>query len=106
MDYQGGESIDLMISLFSELASDARSRGTLRDDFYFISDGALRTFKNFQAIPVDLAVPGARIEQAYLIWRQTPRSTLNLFARALGFELPQDFIQLGPFAVLEGGGER
>jgi hypothetical protein len=104
MDFEGGESIDLMISLFGHLSSDARSRGLLCDQYYFVSDGALRTYKNFQGISTDINFPGVRLEQADLIWRQTPRSTLSVLAKAFGFELPSNFIQLGPFTAFDSEG--
>ncbi len=100
MDAQGGENIELLMGFFSALMSDAKRRSLLNDQYYYLSDEVLIKFKAFQSISRDLPFPGTRLEQAYLIWRQTPRRTLGAFLQAMGFSLSDDFIQLGTFSVI------
>ena len=100
MDAEGGDNIDLTACFFNALVEDARKRDLLCDEYYFLSDSALRTFKRFQCINPDLKFPGYRVEQAYLIWRQTSRAVLRLLLEANGAKLPPDFIQTGPFTVI------
>ncbi len=87
MDAQGGEKIDTMERLFGALCEDARDRGILRDDFYFLSDSVLARFKMFQGFDPWTPFPGTRIEQAFLIWRQAPRGMVQALVRAMGFEM-------------------
>jgi hypothetical protein len=96
MDEQGGENLDLATALFRLLLFDAKDRGMLRDDFYYLTELILQKFKVAQGIDPMLEFPGGPVEQAYLIWRQTPRHMLNALLEANGFSLPDDFIQLGP----------
>lgn len=100
MDAQGGENIDLLTRFFGALISDAKRRNMLNDEYYYLSDEVLMKFKAFQSISVDLTFPGSRLEQAFLIWRQTPRRTLSAMLQALGYSLPDNFIQTGPFSVI------
>lgn len=100
MDAQGGENIEEMIELIGYLASDAQERGILCDKYYFLSDQYLNTCKNFQGIENGIDFPGTRIEQAYWIWRQTPRQVLRAILSANGVELPPNFIQHGPITWL------
>lgn len=100
MDTQGGENIEEMIELLGYLASDSLERGILCDKYYFLSDQYLATCKNFQGIKSCTVFPGTRLEQAYWIWRQTPRQVLKAILSANGVELPTDFIQLGPITWL------
>ncbi|HEX9986059.1 MAG TPA: HNH endonuclease [Thermoanaerobaculia bacterium] len=94
MDMQGGDNLELIRSSLFHLCGDATLRGMLRDDYYFVSDGALRTYKNFQNLPHEASFPaGARIEQAYLIWCQTPRPMLDAIANALGYKRPRNLVQ-------------
>jgi len=76
MDAQGGEKIDVMERLYGILSQDARDRDMLRDDYYFLSDDVLVRFKLFQGFHPETALPGARLEQAALIWSQCPQHTL------------------------------
>ncbi len=100
MDAEGGENIELMLSYFCTLIDDANNRSLLlREDFYHFTDQLLAKFKLFQSIDPGLRFPGTQLEQAALIWRQTPRAMLNAILRANGFSLPQDLIQIGPIAV-------
>jgi hypothetical protein len=100
MDYEGGDNIDLAAALFYALGEDAKERGLLCDEYYYLSDSALRTFKRFQCIDPDLEFPGYCVEQAYLIWRQTSRAVLRLLLEANGATLPPDLIQTGPFTII------
>ena len=99
MDAQGGEQIELLMALYKALLTDAQSRNILRDDFYNFSDELLQKFKLFQSIDPMLPFSGKRLEQAYLIWRQTPRGTMQALLSANGFSLPPDFIQQGEMTV-------
>jgi hypothetical protein len=96
MDLQGGEKIDLMMEAYELLLVNAKKRGTLCDDFYFVGDQMLNSFKKLQGFESNIVFPGCRLEQAFLIWRQTPRHTLHALLQANGFELSQDFVQTGP----------
>jgi hypothetical protein len=100
MDAEGGENIERMIDLIGYLASDASNRGILCDKYYGLSDEYLNTCKRFQGIEEHLQFPGTRLEQAYWIWRQTPRATMKAILEANGFEMPPNFIQLGPLTWL------
>ena len=71
----------------------------LRDDFYYLTDLILKKFKVAQSIDPFLEFPAGPLEQAYLIWRQTPRGMLNALLNANGFSLPNDFIQLGEATI-------
>jgi len=99
MDAEGGEDIELLNEFFWRLLGDARERNLLRDDFYFLSDRALQTFKLAQGFDPGTPFPGMRLEQAYLIWRQTPRGVLNAILSTNGFALPSNFIQQGELTV-------
>jgi hypothetical protein len=104
MDYEGGDSTDLVAALFNALSEDAKTRRLLCDEYYYLSDSALRTFKRFQCIDPDLEFPGYRVEQAYMIWRQTSRAVLRLLLEACGATLPRDLIQTGPFTIISMDG--
>lgn len=101
MDMQGGEKIELMMMLFGALSNDAASRGILRDDYYYVSDESLVVFKSFQGIPRATTFPGHRVEQAHLIWRQSPRASLKAVLLANGVRLSEDFIQIGSSATID-----
>lgn len=100
MDNEGGDNIDLAAALFNALGEDAKERGLLCDEYYYLSDSALRMFKRFQCIDPDLEFPGYGVEQAYLIWRQTSRAVLRVLLEANGATLPPDLIQTGPFTII------
>jgi hypothetical protein len=93
MDAQGGENIDLMTFLYRALAEDAIERNQRREDYYYLSQDVLRTFKRFQQLPDSVRFPGTPVEQAYAIWRQTPRAPLFALLEANGLTLPRNFIQ-------------
>jgi hypothetical protein len=100
MDAQNGEKIDLIISLFGFLIQDAKERKLLNKTYYFLSEELLMAFKSIQGIPHDIPLSESCIEQAYLIWKQTPRQLLNALINANGFCLPSDFIQTSPFTLI------
>lgn len=99
MDAEGGEKIEILTVYFWLLLSDAKSRCLLRDDFYYLSDQVLQKFKLFQDFPPATPFSGNRLEQAFLIWRQTPRNMLDAVLRANEFILPREFIQSGELIV-------
>jgi len=99
MDTEGGEQIELLTAFYKALLIDARSRNVLRDDFYNFTDQLLQKFKLFQSIEPLLPFPGMRLEQAYLIWRQTSRGMLQAIFLANGFTLPHGCIQQGELTV-------
>ena len=101
MDAEGGENIEKMTDLLGYLASDAQDRGLLNDKYYFLSDRYLETCRRFQGIDAGTKFPGVRLEQAYWIWRQTPREALRALLSANGFTLPPNFVQIGPFTFFE-----
>ena len=100
MDEEGGDNIDLSAAFFYALGADAKERDLLCDKYYFISDYALGTFKYFQCIDQTLEFPGHRVEQAYLIWRQTSRAVLRSLVEANGATLPSDLIQIGEVTII------
>lgn len=101
MDAEGGENIENMADLLGYLAADAQGRGLLSDKYYFLSDRYLETCRRFQGIDAGAKFPGVRLEQAYWIWRQSPREVLRALLSANGFTLPKNFVQIGPFALFE-----
>lgn len=102
MDSQGGDDNDLITHHFGLLLTDATERGLLREDFYFLHDRVLETFKKLQGLEPDLAFPGTPLEQAYLIWRQTPRNVMNALMVANGCApLPEGYIQLPGITIVD-----
>ena len=93
MDARGGENIDLMMDLYRALAEDASERNQCRNDYYFLNEQVLTTFKRFQDLPESANFSGIPVEQAYWIWRQTPRASMFALIEANGFSVPRDFIQ-------------
>lgn len=85
MDAQSGEKIDLMAALYGALADDGSRRGILRDDYYFLSDRTLGTFKRFQGFDPDDEFPGALVWQAHLVWRQSSLHVMSALLEANGF---------------------
>lgn len=98
-DMQGGDN-DEWIGAYFGLLSNATKQTAANEHYYFLSDSALRTLKNFRCISHDLTFPGTRIEQADLIWQQTPRPVLAHLLRALGFSVPDNLIQHDGMTVL------
>ena len=99
MDAEGGEDIELLAEFFSRLLVDAKERELLRDDFYFLGERTLGSFKIAQGFEPDVPFPGNRLEQAVLIWRQTPRHVRDALWAAQGFAVPRNFIQLGSITI-------
>jgi hypothetical protein len=81
------------------LLSDAKERQTLSDNFYYFSDEVLAKFKMLQGFEPMTCFPGNRLEQAFLIWKQTPRHLRDALLRANGITVPDNFIQLGNITV-------
>lgn len=99
MDAQGGEKIETMTALFGALLDDARKRNLLSDEFYYLSDSVLGTFKLFQGFHPLAAFPGYRLEQALTIWNQSPVQTRNAVLVANGFLPSQE--SWGPGVILQ-----
>jgi hypothetical protein len=95
-DAQGGEKLATMERFYSILLDDALERGLLREDYYFLSDAVLGSFKRMQGYDTFTVFPGSRLEQAYLILAEPERQLRNAIAQANGFTLGD-----GPF--LPGG---
>jgi hypothetical protein len=87
-DAQGGEKLALMERLYSILTDDAVERGLMRDDFYFLSDELLASFKRMQGYSAATYFPGSRIEQAYLILAEGEASARRALAGANGAPMP------------------
>lgn len=85
MDAQGGEKIETLCALFGELRYDAEERGLLCDEYYFLSRSVLSKFKMLQGFDPLTEFPGCRLEQAHLIWLQTPQRMRNAILEANGF---------------------
>ena len=96
MDAEGGENIELMVELLGYLAADAFERGILSNKYYFLSDRYIETCKKFQGIEKIVQFPGTRLEQAFWIWRQSPREVIRALFLSNGVDIPENFIQLGP----------
>jgi hypothetical protein len=93
MDSQGGEKIELLVELYEILLEDALERDLLNDENYFLSHSLIATFKHFQGINLETAIPGYLLEQAVAIWYQCPRQMLNAVAEANGISMPTEFMQ-------------
>lgn len=83
MDAQGAEKLETLTRLYGTLLDDARQRGLLRDDFYYLSDEVLTSFKLAQGFEVYDEFRGFRLEQAYEIWNQCPQHTLRAVLMAV-----------------------
>jgi hypothetical protein len=95
MDAEGGDNGNLITEYFGLLVNDATARGILRDDFYFIHDRVLQSFKELQGLRSNLKFPGTPLEEAYLIWRQTPPGMPNAVLEANGISRrPDNYVQL------------
>lgn len=102
MDSQGGDDNDLIAYYFGLLLADAKARGFLGEDFYFLHDRVLETFKKLQGLDSKLVFPGTSLEQAYLIWRQTPRGVIDALMAANGCApLPEGYIQLPGITIID-----
>lgn len=89
VDAQGGEKLPLMERLYSILVDDATDRGLMCEDFYFLSNEVLRSFKTMQGYDPETQFPGSRVEQAYLILAETEHHVRSAVAAANGFRIPE-----------------
>jgi len=87
VDAQGGEKLALMARLYGILVNDAVERGLMQDDFYFLGDKILGSFKRMQGYAEVAEFSGPHIEQAYLILAQPELQVQRAIAKADGFPL-------------------
>jgi hypothetical protein len=99
-DSQGGEKLPLMERLYSILTDDAVERGLLREEFYFLSDQLLSTFKKMQGYPPETYFPGSRVEQAYLILAECELGVRRALAEANGAPVPAKPLLPGGFYLV------
>jgi hypothetical protein len=88
VDAQGGEKLATMERLYSILTDDAVERHLVREDFYFLSDELLASFKRMQGFDPKTFFPGSRIEQAYLILAECEQSMRHSMVEANGLSIP------------------
>jgi len=105
VDGQGGEKLSLMERFYSILLDDAVERGLLRNDFYFLGDEALDSFKRMQGYEHSTDFPGTRLEQAYLILAEPERHVRNAIAEANGFTFGDQPQLPGGFVLFWGDGQ-
>lgn len=87
IDAQNGEKLHGMERLYSILTDDAVERGLTREEFYYLSDDVLASFKRMQGYEwADF--PGSRIEQAYLILAEGEHGVRRSLAEANGVPMP------------------
>lgn len=104
VDAQGGEKLPSMERLYSILTDDAVERGLMREEFYFLSDELLASFKMMQGYSPGTYFPGSRIEQAYLILAEAELATRRAIAEANGMPMTdQPLLPGGMYLVLKGG---
>lgn len=84
VDAQGGEKLASMERLYSILTDDAVERDLMRDEFYFLSDELLASFKRMQGYDPATYFPGSRVEQAYLILAEGELGMRRAMAKADG----------------------
>ncbi|WP_219916618.1 hypothetical protein [Cupriavidus pinatubonensis] len=82
-----------MTGMFGALLVDAQRRRFPLEPFYAISKAALLAFKRIQGIPDDSPVPGTSLEQAYMIWNQTPRGMFEAILASVGVSVSDDYLQ-------------
>lgn len=101
VDAQGGEKLAAMERLYSILTDDAVERHLMREDFYFLSDELLASFKRMQGYDPTTFFPGSRIEQAYLILAECEQNMRRAMAEANGVPIPhQPLLPGGLYLVL------
>lgn len=107
VDAQGGEKLALMERLYSILTDDAVERGLMREEFYFLSDDLLASFKRMQGYDPETYFPGSRIEQAYLILAEGEVGMRRAMAKANGVPMTdQPLLPGGLYLVLgDSGGQ-
>lgn len=99
MDEQGGEKIELLAELYRLLFEDAVKRKLLRDDYYYLSDNVLWTFENFQGCGPEVEGMSC-LEQAVVIWNQSPRSMRDAIPRANGVDDNLPSVQPGEMMIV------
>lgn len=103
VDAQGGEKLALMERLYSILTDDAVERGLMRNDFYFLSDELLISFKRMQGYDATIHFPGSCVEQAYLILAEGEAGARRALAAANGVPMPdQPLLPGGLYLVVAG----
>ena len=101
VDAQGGEKLATMERLYSILTDDAVERGLMREDFYFLSDELLASFKRMQGYDPTTFFPGSRVEQAYLILAECELNMRRAMAEANGVPMThQPLLPGGLYLVL------
>lgn len=105
VDGQGGEKLPLMERFYSILLDDAVERGLLRDDFYFLGDEILGSFKRMQGYEHPTDFPGSRLEHAYLILAEPERHVRNAIAEANGFTFGDQPLLPGGIVLLWDDGQ-
>ncbi len=101
VDAQGGEKLALMERLYSILTDDAVERDLMREEFYFLSDELLASFKRMQGYDPATFFPGSRIEQAYLILAEGELEMRRAIAEANGVPMTdQPLLPGGLYLVL------
>jgi hypothetical protein len=101
VDAQGGEKLPSMERLYSILTDDAVERSVMCEEFYFLSDELLSSFKRMQGYAPATYFPGSRIEQAYLILAETELGTRRAKAEAEGLPMTdQPLLPGGVYLVL------
>ncbi|MGH6846826.1 MAG: hypothetical protein ACREC0_05145 [Methylocella sp.] len=84
VDAQGGGKLASMERLCSILTDDAVERDLMRDEFYFLSDELLASFKRMQGYDPATYFPGSRVEQPYLILAEGELGMRRAMAKADG----------------------
>ena len=87
VDAQDGEKLASMERLYSILLDDAVERGLMCEDFYFLSDEVLSSYKRMQGYGLSAYFLGSRLEQAYLILAEPELQMRQAIAEANGFKL-------------------
>jgi hypothetical protein len=101
VDAQGGEKLAAMERLYSILTDDSVERGLMREEFYFLSDELLASFKRMQGYDPATYFPGSRIEQAYLILAEGEFGMRRAIAEANGVPMTdQPLLPGGLYLVL------
>src|SRR6185437_5375830 len=96
-----GEKLALMERLYSILTDDAVERGLMREEFYFLSNEVLASFKRMQGYDPATQFPGSRVEQAYLILAEGELAARRAIARANGVPMTdQPLLPGGLYLVL------
>ncbi|QPL47699.1 HNH endonuclease [Halomonas sp. A40-4] len=86
MDAQGGEKIEIMAGLYGDLLEHALRHGQLYEEFYYLSEKTLAVFKRLQGFEAASTIQGPRLQQACIIWQQSPLQIRNAILEANGFK--------------------